>query len=266
MRHGTIAPVLTPQGSSEPAAPTRLAIVIAAGAGHRLRRSSDDDLVIKPMTPLLGVPLVVRTLMTLRDGGVAQAVVVTGYRADEIESALEREERLAPMAVLFARNPAWQGQNGLSVLAARAAVDGRAFLLSMADHVYSGEIVRRLLAAPRSSDELLLAVDRRSPESPDLDDATLVRLDAHDRITDIGKGLPHHDAIDTGVFLGDTALFRALEQEARVRGGDCSLSDGVRRLARAGLARGVDVGDSWWHDVDTRADLARAERCLVGRP
>lgn len=266
MRHGTIPPVLTPQGPSEPAAPTRLAIVIAAGAGHRLRRSSDDDLAIKPMTCLLGVPLIVRTLMTLRDGGVAQAVVATGYRAAEIETALEREERLAPMRVLFVRNPAWRGQNGLSVLAARAAVDGRAFLLSMADHVYSGEIVRRLQEAPRSPDELLLGVDRRAREAPDLDDATLVRLDARDRITDIGKGLPRHDAVDTGVFLADAALFRALEQEKAIRGGDCALSDGVRRLARAGLARGVDVGDSWWHDVDTRADLARAERRLLGLP
>jgi choline kinase len=136
----------------------------------------------------------------------------------------------------------------------------------MADHVYSGEIVRRLLAAPRSPDELLLAVDRRARGAPDLDDATLVRLDAHDRIIDIGKGLARHDAVDTGVFLADTALFRALEQEKEIRGGDCSLSDGVRRLARAGLARGVDVGDSWWHDVDTRADLARAERWLFGLP
>ena len=218
------------------------------------------------MTCLLGVPLIVRTLVTLREGGVAQAVVVTGYRAEEIESALERDERLAPMRVLFARNLAWQGQNGLSVLAARAAVDGGAFLLSMADHVYSGEIVQRLQDAPRSPGELLLAVDRRAREAPDLDDATLVRLDAHDRITDIGKGLARHDAIDTGVFLADAALFRALEQEQRSRRGDCSLSDGVRRLARAGLARGVDTGDSWWHDVDTRADLARAERCLLGLP
>lgn len=237
--------------------------MIAAGAGNRLRRTSDDDHAIKPMTCLLGVPLIVRTLMTLRDGGVAQAVVVTGYRADEVEASLAHEDRLAPMTVRFARNPAWRRQNGLSVLAAREAVDGRAFLLSMADHVYSGEIVRRLLEAPRSPDELLLAVDRRPREELDREDATLVRLDARGRITEIGKGLAGHDAIDTGVFFADAALFRALEDERQGRGGDCSLSDGVQRLARAGLARGVDVGDSWWHDVDTRADLARAERRLL---
>jgi choline kinase len=240
--------------------------VIAAGAGDRLRRTSEDDGAIKPMTPLLGVPLVVRTLVTLRDCGVARAVVVTGYRAEELEAALESDGRLAPLTVAFVRNPAWKRQNGLSVLAARAAVDGRAFLLSMADHVYSGEIVRRLLLSPRSPDELLLAVDRRRRQATDQDDATLVRLDARERIADIGKGLACHDAIDTGVFLADAALFRSLEQEREIRGGDCSLSDGVRRLARAGLARGVDVGDSWWHDVDTRADLARAERCLLRLP
>ena len=54
----------------------RCAVVIAAGAGSRLRRTSNDDRIVKPITPLLGTPIIVRTLRTLCDEGVDEAVVV----------------------------------------------------------------------------------------------------------------------------------------------------------------------------------------------
>lgn len=236
------------------------AVVIAAGAGRRLRDTSDED-AIKPITPVLGVPLVVRTLATLRDEGVREATVVTGYKAAEVEAVVGRSVSLAPLRLRFVRNADWRRQNGLSVLAARGSVGG-AFLLSMADHLYAPALVRTLRAARRTAGELLLAIDRRTSEVPDPDDAMWVRLDARDRIHDIGKRLSTYDAVDTGVFLADAALFDALDVERQEHAGDCALADGVRRLARQGRARAVDIADAWWHDVDTRADLLRVEARL----
>jgi 1L-myo-inositol 1-phosphate cytidylyltransferase len=252
-------------------APTRSAVVIAAGAGRRLRATSGDDEVVKPLTRVLGIPLIVRTLLTLRDEGVESAVVVTGYEAAEVRSLLEGDARLAPLSLRFVHNPDWRKRNGLSVLAARAAIDGGAFVLSMADHLYAADLVRTLQRASRARRELLLGVDRRVGAVPDAEDATWVRLDPAGRILDIGKRIEVYNAVDTGVFVADGSLFDALEDESRARGGDCALADGVRRLAGEGLARGVDIGEAWWHDVDTRADLLRAEQRLrtsahSGRP
>src|SRR5262245_32064527 len=103
------------------AASTELAVVIAAGAGTRLRASCDDDTIVKPMSLVLGVPLIARTLATLRGEGVREAVVVTGYRAEELD-ALPGHPWLAGLAVRFVHNPRWAGKNGLSVSAAREAV------------------------------------------------------------------------------------------------------------------------------------------------
>jgi choline kinase len=246
-----------------PAVDVRRAVVIAAGAGRRLRHTSGDAEIVKPVTPLLGIPLIVRTLLTLRDQGAESAVVVTGYQAGEVEALLRGDPRLAPLALRFVRNPEWRKQNGLSVLAARAAVGGEPFLLSMADHVYAGDLVRMLQRAARGKGELLLAVDRRVGAVPDPEDAMWVRLRPTGEILDIGKDLRVYDAVDTGVFVADESLFEALEAESRARGGDCALADGVRRLAREGLARGIDIGEAWWYDVDTRADLLRAEQRLL---
>jgi hypothetical protein len=49
-------------------------------------------------------------------------------------------------------------------------------------------------------------------------------------------------------------------ERAQLAPGDCSLVDGVRRLAREGRAFAVDIpAQAWWHDVDTLADLRLAE-------
>jgi choline kinase len=240
-----------------------VAVVIAAGAGSRLRLTSDDDSLIKPITPLLGVPMVVRTLVTLMEEGVSVAVVVTGYRAEELLGLLPGEPLLRGLGLGFVHNPDWRKKNGISVLAARAAVGDRPFFLSMADHVYSRELVRALKAEPPGPGELVLAVDARVGEVMDPEDAMWVKLGPGRRIAEIGKDLTDYDVVDTGVFLSAPALFDALEEERAGRGGDCALADGVRRLARSGRARTVDIGAAWWQDVDTRANLKEAERKLL---
>ena len=53
-----------------------------------------------------------------------------------------------------------------------------------------------------------------------------------------------------------------------LKGGDCSLADGVRLMAAEGKALAIDIGEAWWQDVDTPEMLTRAEqemarRCLL---
>jgi len=66
-----------------------------------------------------------------------------------------------------------------------------------------------------------------------------------------------YDAIDTGMFLCTPALFNDLECSSK--GGDCSLSDGMRRLIRDKRLRALEIGDARWHDLDTPEALAHAD-------
>jgi len=247
-----------PHPAASAAALTELAVVIAAGAGTRLRASCDDDTIVKPMSPVLGVPLIARTLATLKGEGVREVVVVTGYRAEELDG-LPDHPWLEGLAIRFVHNEHWAGKNGLSVSAARDAVAGRPFFLSMADHLYAPALVALLRAHAPAPGELVLAVDRRVDEVMDPDDAMGVHLDDHGRILAIGKDLHKPHAIDTGVFLATAGLFEALAEELAERDGDCALADGVRRMAAWGKARTVDIGALWWQDVDTLDNLRLAE-------
>jgi choline kinase len=231
------------------ASPVHCAVVLAAGLGSRLRATVPDhgDLA-KPLTPLHGVSLLVRSLATLATLGVRDVVLVVGYAEEQIRT-VAKEPRLSGLRITFARNPEWRRQNGLSVLAAREPVGNRPFFLLMGDHLFDVSLLRRLVEAPRRG-ALTLAVDRRAQDIYDLDDAVKVQVSDDGRIVTLGKTLPHFNAVDTGAFIASPALFAALEQKRAEQGGDCSLSDGVAALARAGAAFAVDIGDAWWQDVD----------------
>jgi len=90
----------------------------------------------------------------------------------------------------------------------------------------------------------------------DLEDATKVKAEGDD-IVDIGKDLVEYDALDTGMFLCGPGLFERLESARK--GGNCSLSDGMRRLCRERKLKAFNVGDGHWQDVDTPEAFAYTE-------
>ena len=231
-------------------------VVIAAGMGTRLKCDQDRQGPPKPLLELGGRPLVLRVLDRFAEAGVREAIVVIGYRADEVRAGIEAGAPALP--VTFALNPRYRMSNGLSVLAASEAVGDRPFFLSMSDHVFEPSLIQGLGRATLPEGGLVLAVDRKLDRIFDEDDATKVRT-AGGRIVEIGKGLAAFDAVDAGLFACSTALFEAIRRAAAARpDGDCSLSDGVRALAAGGRALVHDIGDGWWQDVDTPEAMAHA--------
>ena len=231
------------------------AVVLAAGTGSRLVNGEAQP---KPLKPVAGVPLLVRILRVLQGEGIREAAIVVGHQGDLIRRALCAEPSLR-LSLTFVENEHFTLKNGVSLLTARAHVT-EGTLLTMADHLYAPEIVRRLRAMDLPRGGCALAIDRDIERCFDLDDATKVRLD-QGRIADIGKEIAVYDCLDTGVFRIGPEL---IDELARLfaKHGDCSLSDGVRALAARGLFLGCDVGDARWIDVDTPAALQQAEALI----
>ncbi len=229
------------------------AIVLAAGTGSRLGQGSP-----KPLRDVSGIPLLVRVLKTLQSEGVREAVVVTGFAGDRVADAL-RDASGLDLKLTFVENTRFRAKNGVSLLAAADYVDQEC-ILTMADHLYSPTLVRRLLKADLPEGACALGVDFDASRCFDIDDATKVRLSGR-TISGIGKELTDYDALDTGVFRIGPALIRELAV-LDAMSGDCSLSDGVRALAMQGLFFGVDTGRARWIDVDTPEALERAEAMI----
>jgi 1L-myo-inositol 1-phosphate cytidylyltransferase len=233
------------------------AVILMAGSGSRLRGS--DESFLKPLTPVLGRPLISYTLETLIKSGIDKITAVIGFEGSRLRAALEK---LVPAGIelRFVENREWQKQNGISVLAAREHVSAP-FLLTMSDHIFDRAIVDLLIEGADTS-ELNLAVDRKLNLFFDLEDAMKVQT-RDDRVIGIGKTLPDYDAIDTGLFICPKEIFDYLERAKK--NGDCSLADGVRLMAADGKVRAIDIGEAWWQDIDTPEMLKHAEDLLRAR-
>src|SRR5882672_788160 len=227
-------------------------LILAAGNGTRIRTISGG--LPKPLVDFRGKPIIEHIVQRAHRAGIESFVIVVGYRSDLIRNWFEG--RSLGVSVTFVENPDYHKANGVSALKARNAIHEN-FLLLMADHLFEPETAETLIQQPLGSDEVILAVDPNIDRVFDLDDATKV-LRNGDRIVDIGKEIAHYDALDTGMFLCSPALFDRLELAKR--DGDCSLSDGMRHVAREQKLRAFDIGHAHWHDVDSPEALVHAEK------
>ncbi len=236
------------------------AVILMAGQGSRLRGA--DKTLLKPIVSVLGRPLISYTLDALSSAGINTVYFVVGYEGERMTAEI-RPLIPSGMSVSFIENRDWRKQNGISLLAV-ASHAREPFLLAMGDHLFDDAISDRLI---NDFDPTLLnvAVDRKIDSIFDLDDAMKVQT-RKGRITAIGKCLREYDAIDIGLFACPLEIFGYLERAKCVGGrSDCSLSDGVQLMAMDDKVRAIDIGKSWWQDVDTPQMLRHAEEHMSGR-
>jgi choline kinase len=252
------------------------AVLVAAGMGRRL--APYTDAMPKCLVPVRGRPMLRRALDAFRAHGLADFVVVRGYKGEVLEA---RRGELGP-GVRFVDNPAYRDNNILqSLFCAEAELDGP-LLFSYSDIVFTADVVGRLLAA---SGDVCLVVDRRFRDVYDgrtdhpLAEAEVCAVDGDGRVTRVGKrALPAEQAV--GEFIGLAKLSAA---------GTAVLVDAWRALARAYAGREdqpfvraptwrvayltdllqyvIDSGtpvapvyiDGQWREIDTVQDLERAE-------
>ena len=236
------------------------AVILMAGEGSRLRGS--DETFLKPFVAVLGRPLISYTLENLMCAEIKTVHFVVGY---ESERMIAQVKQLIPSGVnvSFIENRDWRRQNGISLLAAAGKV-GAPFVLTMSDHLFDEAMVARLLDN-FNPDILNIAVDRKLDAIFDLHDAMKLQTRGS-RVTGIGKDLPEFDAIDTGLFVCPLQIFDYLDRAKSDNSeNDCSLADAVRLMASDDQVRAIDIGESWWQDVDTPQMRERAEAEMTRR-
>ena len=79
-------------------------LILAAGGGSRLGTLTKDR--PKPLLQLLCLSLVERAILTARDAGISEFVIVVGYLEDKIRGKLENDGRYG--AITFFENDQWQ--------------------------------------------------------------------------------------------------------------------------------------------------------------
>jgi CDP-L-myo-inositol myo-inositolphosphotransferase len=233
-------------------------LIIAAGKGSRLRQRTDS----KPLTPILGIPLIERVIRSAMEAGADEFYIVTGYQGDLVRDFLEQLAKRLAIRITPLMNDEWEKENGVSVLKAREVLR-EPFLLLMADHLFDPGLASALTTHSLLDGEVALGVDD-DIHNPlvDMDDVTRVKME-DGKIWHIGKGITDFNGFDTGLFLCSSAIFEALEQSEK-KEGDTTLSGAIRILAKDGRAKAISIS-GFWIDVDNPSTLKRAEKALLDR-
>ena len=153
-------------------------VILAAGRGSRLQPYTEDR--PKCLAEFGGMTLIGRQLAVLRDAGIDDIVIATGYRGDMLELPGTRR----------VHNRRWRTTNMVETLFRAQSLFGDDMIVAYGDIVYEPRLLAALLA---SRHEVSVVVDvnwraywERRFGDP-LDDAESLRMDTQGRIIDIGN-------------------------------------------------------------------------------
>ena len=240
------------------------ALIIAAGEGSRLGNLTKDE--PKPLVRLLGLSLVERVILTAKEVGIDEFIIVIGYLGKRIKEKLGDGNRYG-VKITYIENREWERGNGVSVLKAKESLK-EDFVLLMSDHIFDARILKELISYDLK-DSVALVVDKREPSPGD----TRV-LEKEGKIAKIGKDIEKANCIDTGIFLCSAKIFSYIEKT--VKEGREEFADGITQAAKNRDAEVFDITriesyaskmrkdiKPWWIDIDTKEDLKKAKKIIV---
>jgi choline kinase len=245
-----------------------IGLVLAAGAGRRLR--PDTDHLPKTLLPVDGeITILDIGLRNLAAAGLTEIVVIVGYAAAAVADRVpDLEQRHGVRLELVYNNRAEEWNNAYSLWLAREHFGGGVLMVN-GDTVHPASVERALLAArrPEPGADLILAIDDVKKLA---DEEMKVVIDERGLLARITKRMDPAQA--HGEYIGATliepraaiALADALEVTWR-RNPDLYYEDGFQELAdRGGSVALEPIGDVEWVEVDDHRDLRRA-REIAGR-
>jgi len=235
-----------------------IGMVLAAGAGRRLQPLTDD--LPKTLLPVDGDRTILDiALANLKQVGLDEIVVVTGFAAHRITDAKPELERRHAVRLELIFNPkAEEWNNAYSLWCARDALGAGAVLVN-GDTVHPASVEERVLEARGPG--LVLAVDDEKTLG---EEEMKLHVTADGYMDRINKSLD--PATAQGEYIGVTlieptaaeALADALEATWR-RDPGLYYEDGFQEYADRGGRIGIaPIGQVDWVEVDDHADLARA--------
>lgn len=243
----------------------RKAVILAAGSGQRLRPLTDNQ--PKCLVQVGGESILFRTLSTLAQYGIREAVIVIGHEGQKIIEATR--DVFPQLQFTFVWANRYETTNNIcSLWEARDHCD-EDLLLIESDVVFEGEVLRRLLEEDGNA---MAVAPHRSWLS-----GTVVRMSEDSDVTSMFLGSDQDDAFRYDDTYKTANLYR-LEKKfladcympavsAQVAQGnvDSYYESVLKDLMAAGQVefKGVDVGDRLWYEVDDQRDLKAAEKMFA---
>jgi dTDP-glucose pyrophosphorylase len=228
------------------------AVVLAAGRGTRMRELTAD--LPKPMIEVRGKPVLQHIVEGLRNAGIAELLLVVGYRADAVRDFFGDGSRYN-VAIQYKTQTVQDG-TGRVVELARDFVTDRPFILAYGDILIDPANYKRMVDLPDKV-EGLLTVTR----GEDVTKGGAVFLNNEMHLVDLREkpkpGEPTSPWYNAGLYSFRPSIFGFTAKLKPSPRGEYELTDAIRNLAQSGRKVKALELTGEWADVRDPEILAR---------
>ena len=228
------------------------AVILAAGRGVRMEALTAER--PKPMLEIRGKPILAHQVDHLREAGLADILIVTGYRAEQVEAYFAGES-----GIVFRRQEVRDGTAHAALLARDFAGDEN-FLLTYGDILASAQTYREMSARLENAGAVLAVKHVGDPYQ-----GAAVYTDG-DRVTRIIEKPPQGASTtpwnSAGLYCFRPSIFEHLARVQLSPRGEYELTDAIVLLLASGAPVRYYAIPGWWCDIGRPEDLAEARRIV----
>jgi NDP-sugar pyrophosphorylase family protein len=237
------------------------AVILAAGKGTRMKELTASR--PKPMIEICGQPMLEHILVALRNSGIRELIIITGYLAEAVESHFGKGESLG-LQIHYIRQLVQNG-TGAAFHLAQALVGTEPFFAGYGDIITSLDNYPRLIKhfEQRPCDALLSLNRVNDPYR-----GAAVYLNTNELVADIIEKPPQGTSTsnwnNAGLMVFSPRLFdysATLKPSAR---GEYEITDAIRAMIQDKCqVRGFKL-EGFWSDVGRPEDLEAVTQAICG--
>lgn len=237
------------------------AVILAAGKGTRMKHLTASR--PKPMIEICRKPLLEHILVALRDSGIREFIIITGYLAEQVENHFLNGKALGTQ-IHYIRQQVQNG-TGAAFHLAKALVGEDAFFAGYGDIITSLSNYPRLIRdfQHRPCDGLLSLNWVDDPCR-----GAAVYIDQENFITDIVEKPPSGTSTsqwnNAGLMVFSPVLFQYTSSLKPSPRGEYEITDAIRSMiADKRQLRGFKL-EGFWSDVGRPEDIETVSHALCG--
>ncbi len=224
------------------------AVILAAGEGKRLRPLTHTT--PKCMLPIAGKPILLHMLLTLKELGITEAIIIVKHLKEKIISYFKDKDLGIKLTFIE------QGEEygtGAALLYAKEHIQ-EPFLMLAGDTILDSSIVKAVIASHKKG--ITLAV--KKVEHPHL--YGVVELDSNNRVSKLEEKPihPKTDLANLSVYMFDPDIFSKLEQIKSSSRGEYEITDAL-------LGAQAVVVNGFWMDIAYPWQLFDALEFILGK-
>ncbi|MBN2189887.1 MAG: NTP transferase domain-containing protein [Candidatus Aureabacteria bacterium] len=235
------------------------AVILAAGKGKRMKDLTKD--CPKPMLEAHGSPILEYIILSLKNMGIKEFLIITGYRAEVIEGYFKNGSAFG--VDIKYKHQLVQDGTGKAPELARDFLRGSPFLLSYGDVLTAHENYPLILDYFYKTDcSALLSLKKVK----DVSKGGAVTLDPDGKVTGLVEkpqpGTAVSDLENAGIYIFRPEIFDYTSKLQKSVRGEYELTDAVIMMIKDGLdVRGYEL-QGYWGDIGVPEALLELRKIL----